>query len=534
MPKRNFLSFAFIKSSLNTPVAPFICFVVAFLNKCLVAWVYSDVSSDKSLYLLFAKTILEGHHPLENTGTINGLSNYFFSGAVVSPLYTLLAIPFLWLTKSMFLTSHIIDAIAWLIFLSGVYKLCSLFFKEKWIVSLFLLSIGFFVYPHEYFSTPKDTLAVGLICWSCVLTYRFLNLPPKSSRTLLLFTVLFSLFLVKYMYVPLSFFFIGLILLVIVTGKRKQFLGPTLLLAALFGLSAFLFFQYVNFLRQLYQEVNIIPVAEETSVSGFYPESLSHFYPFITSSFINTVFWSVQLSKFFHLSFEQLGGWWKVLDIVFFVGLLIFCLKQIIRRKPKNILTVVLITSALFTLFLIGYASVTRQAVITPHGTEWSFMNEPRFYLYLMVLIQMLCFLIIFKSNAFSYIRVVLLLLFVFEALHGIYFTAKRGFSYKEVHHEVIRQNPPVEVVDSFIKLYQKKNPNFVFASPHKDLRRLAQINNIDVLFFKADNSLLNQSTGATIIALEKKDSLLFDRFNAGKIIQTKVIEPFIINVYNK
>src|SRR5215217_7250953 len=99
------LSVPFLKKHFNSSVATFICFAIALLNKCLIAWLYSDISSDKSLYLLFAKTILQGRQPLEDTGIINGTTNYFFSGAIVSPLYTLLAVPFLWLTKSMLATS---------------------------------------------------------------------------------------------------------------------------------------------------------------------------------------------------------------------------------------------------------------------------------------------------------------------------------------------------------------------------------------------------------------------------------------------
>lgn len=197
-------------------------------------------------------------------------------------------------------------------------------------------------------------------------------------------------------------------------------------------------------------------------------------------------------------------------------------------------MSVILITSSLFVLFLIGYACVTRQPVVTPHGTEWSFINEPRFYLYPMMVIQLLCFGLIFESNSSTYIKVLFLFLFIAEAIHGAYFTIKRSVFYKEVRIEVVTQNPTVNVIESILKPYKKEHQDIAFTSPHKDLRRLAQINNIPVIFFRADNSVLNSKSAITIIALEKKDSALFKNFTSQKIIEAKTVEPFLINIYRK
>ncbi|HEY0066366.1 MAG TPA: hypothetical protein VGB46_03350, partial [Flavisolibacter sp.] len=154
----------FLKANFNTRMAGVVCVLLALLNKSLVAWLHTDLEGDKALYLLLSQSILEGHLPLEPTGyASSGEFLYKYNGAIVSPLYTWLAVPALYLTRSFTTTSIIIDVLSWAVFFTGMYRFALLILRQRWAVNVMVLCCGFFLYPHELQSGPKDTLAVGLI-----------------------------------------------------------------------------------------------------------------------------------------------------------------------------------------------------------------------------------------------------------------------------------------------------------------------------------------------------------------------------------
>jgi hypothetical protein len=162
-----------IKKKITTKQVTIFCFLIALLNKILIAFLLTSLEGDKSLYLLFSQSLLDGHGLTEK---INLLSQkapvYSYNPAVISPLYSLLAAPVLWLTGSFFITSLVIDIVAWIVFFSGLYFVAKTILINQFYVNLFILATGFFIYPQQLASTPKDTLAIGLILWSCHLCYK--------------------------------------------------------------------------------------------------------------------------------------------------------------------------------------------------------------------------------------------------------------------------------------------------------------------------------------------------------------------------
>ncbi len=210
-----------LKAGLGSKWAVFFCISLALLNKIILSWLFTDLEGDKALYLLFAKSLLEGHSLLEPIKIAGNESIFYrFNPAIISPVYSLIAAPILWLTRSYFSTSVIIDTISWFVFLGGIYKIAQLIFQERWIINTFIICVGFFLYPHEINSGPKDTLAIGLILWSIYLTFCFINNKKPSVSKTILMPFVFCLFaLTKYLYSPLIIAFIVLLFFYVLNTK---------------------------------------------------------------------------------------------------------------------------------------------------------------------------------------------------------------------------------------------------------------------------------------------------------------------------
>ena len=135
-----------LKTGLSSNWAVLFCISLALLNKIILSWLFTNLEGDKTLYLLLSKSLLEGHSLLEPI-KIGGSNNIFyrFNPAITSPVYSILAAPILWLTRSYFTTSVIIDTLSWFVFFGGIYKIVQLVFQERWIINTFIICTGFFL-----------------------------------------------------------------------------------------------------------------------------------------------------------------------------------------------------------------------------------------------------------------------------------------------------------------------------------------------------------------------------------------------------
>ena len=525
----------YIKAFFDSYITTVICCLIAFFNKCLIAWLYTDLSYDKAFYFLFSKTIMQGYPPLEDTGLIMGITNYYFNGAIISPLYSLLAIPFLWITKSFSYTSYILDALAWFVFFTALHRLSKFFLKERWLVNIFILIAGFFLYPHELFSNPKDTLALGLICWACVLCSDMILKPVSIKRTIIFYIILVAIGLTKLLFVPLPFFYVGLIILFSIANKKKLIFRQALLALSLLILSTLLFSQYIIYLKTYYHQINIIPSPVLKTAVGFYPENLLNFYPFVSSSFIDYIFWSSMLSNVFALSFEKIANFYKILD-VFLMILAVGCLftKRTKILLKKNIPLLICISTCLFMLALICLISVIMKS--SEEGLTrqmFTFINTPRFYIFIMLIIQLSGFYLIFRFNSPPLLKIMFLSIFFLGGLHGVYFTVKQILRKDEVRQELKQKNPVVNLVYSYLKPFQNHEKTLLFTTPDNNLRRLAQINGIEVLYFSKKVSPQNE-IGLLAVALPETDSVLFKNYASLKLIKSDTIKPFILNFYDR
>lgn len=517
---------AFLRMHFNTKTAGVICVLLALLNKSLVAWLHTDLEGDKALYLLLSKSILEGHLPLEPVGfSSSGSFLYDYNSAIVSPLYTFLATPVLHLTKSFTATSVVLDVLSWAVFLTGLYRFALLILQERWAVNVMVLCCGFFIYPHELQSGPKDTLSIGLMMWSVWLMHRFVTVGPSVMRTVLTCLVFLMLGLNKFLYLPLVLLFLAIMFFYALKkgGKRLYHVLAVDLFCVLAGVGYYLFVMELGKYELPFQtELAQMPAKR------FSPEALVHTYPFISSSLINTNFWSVQLSDILNLSFEQVIIFFQLLDIVLLVLLVLLFRVLFLKLKGSGqpFLLVGVLTTGLILLILV-VMSVRYEPVVHPGSDRpWSFVQDARSFLFPMVFLQAVLFFYIFRHpSANAQLRNFLLLLFLIESLHGGYFTIKRMLGAEELKQS-IQQKTPIKQISNFLTGTQKQlGATIILSTPDPYLRRYALLNNIPVQIFNPCDSLRTHSTPVLYATFET------DSFQCSNVTARDTIRPYALTL---
>ena len=516
------------KPHLGTKAATIFCLLAALLNKSLIAWIYTDLSGDKSLYLLFAQQLLSGEHPLEPLGLINGQQNYFFNGAITSPLYSFLAAPLLGLTGSAYATSVIIDVLAWLVFFTGLFRLARLALGEVWAANLLVLCAGFFLYPHELQSPPKDVLAVGLILWAVVVLANSVKAPSRS-RALLLACLLIAVGLTKFLYVPLVLLMV--LLLWYFAFNTQANLKATAVVVTLVCVGAFVaFFLYLRYLKGLHQQTNIeMPPPMDDFQEGFFPQNLTATFPFISSALLNVNFWCTQLADILKVPFKTVYRFFQGLDLLLVLPLMFFLKRFVSRSKPAWLIGT-LAAAALVCLLMV--MSLRYKAVEYHAGASWTHVKESRSFLFVMIVLQVGLFYLVFYSALLPALKNFLLLLFLIECLHGAYFTTKQVINRQAVA-ENLHRGGLHQTVRRLKALHA--NTAVFLSTPNAQLRQLAQVHGIPVAYYAKDRCAIFQTAAdrSLLVALHQDELFFTGACVAEKEPDaTEPVAPFMLRYY--
>ncbi len=495
----------------------------------MIAWIFTDLEGDKSLYLLFAQSILDGHPPLEPTGAINGVPTYGYNQAVYSPLYTYLALPFLWATKSFTATSFCLDVFSWTVFLSGMFRMSLLLSHQRSIANLLVLCAGFFLYPHELESPPKDTLAIGLMMWNVYFFCQFVKHGPVTRYSILLVAGIISLSMIKFLYLPVALLFAIMPVFYALYKWSKTHLLHALSILAACLVYAFLFQYWIGHLRSFKSPFQLTAQVNEF-VSGFYPENLLKTFPFISASLINTNFWGVQLQDIFKLEPASITMLFQMIDLLLLVGLVLL-VRRIMRREPvvlrSGVMVACLILGMLFYMSA-RYESLDYQGL----SSTWTYVQDARSFLFLIVFIQTILFNFIFKGNTlFLSLRNFLLLMFLIECLHGGYFTMKQVMASNRLKQEKSKGSPVKRITTLVLQAKEESGNTVTISTPDHHLRRYAFLQGITVNQFQGTACLPGQPPYPVLFAVYESDSSIL-QCSEGRQLASDQIRPFILQFY--
>lgn len=526
-----------LRAAFNNRSVTWLCLLLAVLNKSLIAWLYSDLSGDKALYLLFTAGFLKtgiGAEEIKIAET--GAAVYLFNPAIYSPLYALLCAPLLWLTKSFFATQLLASIFGWVLFFTAIYKTATLVLKERWQVNLFIVCVGFFIYPHELFSTPKDTLAIAFSLWCTVFIVQFIRNKPDWLTTVFLTLSIACIGLTKLLYTPLVVVLLSMLLLFLFIIKGRKYFVHYLVCIGLVLLIAFGTWLLLLQPTEHFASVNpiIIPTDGTKFISGFYPKNLLHIYPFISSAVINTDFWGAQLDRLNVISFSQTMNAFRAAD-VFILLLLLLLLATNIKRIHFSVVHMLLIVAAATLAGTVIYLSLTTKAFsfISDSGT-YTYVSEGRSFLLPILTLQLLIFYFVFCSHGAKALKILLLLFFLLECFHGFYFTVKQTINANEV--SVYKKNDDaIKQVTGMVLEKTKKEKNLSLITTDRNLRRYAVLQGVDVYSFT--NVPMNLSwmkkRDTYIVVTHTADSVYLKKLPAAGLKAIPGILPYVLHRFD-
>jgi hypothetical protein len=344
------------------------------------------------------------------------------------PGYSLLLAPFYVLFNHNYilagLTLDILAAITLIIFTRRILKLLE---TPVHLINVFTLLTGFFIY-YFYFINSSDAIAITFFVLAIYYTLAFIkngNASPKHILAIVL--CLFVSGLIKYLFIPVVFI-VPIFIFWKGYADNNKILKKT-------GIISFSFLAVLFASLLIWQKINSgsATYISETS-RGFFPANLLHTYPAIPASFINPDTISRAFpagSSVVNLSFHI----FQFLHILLFLVAIIYAVRRIIIKGFKEMsanssffyLSFFLSAGITFVLVVLSF-SIGKEENIPGHW--WTYVEEPRYYGLVTVLIHLAVFVLYQYRNKFlfktKYVFYFLLLLMLPEAFRGIVFTAKR------------------------------------------------------------------------------------------------------------
>ncbi len=469
----------FFYNWLSKKQAGWFAVLVATVVKSILTAVFSSFEGDKSYYLLLGKNIAAGHG---FTVPITLLSNPSITDQVyipsaVSPLYSILSVPLLWLfPDNFYIVTWIIESLSWLLLFIVLHRILSTLIADPFWPNLFIIFSGFYLYNIELSSSSKDVLATALIflaLFRCIqITQNKKNLFPYILVSSLIFILPG---LTKFIYLPLALVFPFCILWIGFTSKQKKVLrvgAITFILSVVLVAMHYLYFHSLetdalsnhgDFFSNRWS----LAKSGDDFVHGFFPENMLLMYPYIPAAFFNLDVIGVQVRSFIPSLYKMYGLMLSILNalgILILLVLFIYKCRQLYRSSISSRNSFFLCGTIIsFSMLLLASALSMRYHTIEYKGggSAWTYVFENRPFVFSIIFIQLLLFIFLFSSKVKSAfllrLKPVIAIVLAIGFFHGVYFGLKSVVSPAQANQRPVSINKlVVDDADSI----QKANPS--------------------------------------------------------------------------
>jgi hypothetical protein len=457
-----------LKLYLSSRPASIIIILLSVAGRILQAIHFSSVAGDRAYQILATKNFVAGHGIRTYEVFANDLSAPHYIPLIKwPPGYSILLSPFYALCgDSFFWGSLLLDIIAAILLIWFARKIILLFKLPLYIINLYTLITGFFMYG---FCTVCSSDMIGALLYEMALYFTLLFILSDTKKYSTAFIISFLLFAggsVRYLSMPVAFviplYFIGCGLF----QRNKAFIsrGMFMMLMVTLFTAGLLIFQKFYGGAAAY-------VAE--SEKGFYPENLLRTDTFIFSSFINTGLSYVQLEKLSGLSYKTLVVNTRLIHLFIFAGVLLLFLYWFKKKRNKSIsfsehFMYIGISSSLVLFALLSYLSLTNAPIPLYPPANWTFVEESRYYFIPFLFLQQLFFIAFwhYRRTAQKWITRFLftgMLVFLINVIHDIYFTVKIAVAkeqkskntnmqyHRDLLHKIIKENSGKNIITTAV-----------------------------------------------------------------------------------
>lgn len=498
---------------------PYLCLFIAVVVKIILQVHFFSIMDDKSYQLLGAKNLIAGNGLsinqvlIENTALVKHIPLVGWP-----PGYSLVIAPFLLLFGSNFFYAALaFDVFCVFPFFYYLYKLISLLALSGRLKNLFILSIGFFIYP---FGSNNCTDFAALICMLAAVYYSicFTRNSKKNINFILIIVSLLLAVLFRYLYLPVIFSLPAALLIAGSIQKKKEWakgayrITGTLLLA----IAAILLFQK----QQTGEAIYIVPVQK-----GLYFEHLLKTSPFIPGSFFDVQIATTLLVTITGKSYQVLFQLATYLNLILLLFLFVYSAKWLSQLKlhfKKNDQSSVFILLGMsistVIVLMLFYLSVTNGMHKAAYSNRlWTFVQESRYYAFCILFIQLVTFVYLFNrygslTKFWKAIALTAAIILSLQFVHRIYYTSKLLMAKNDSFYMYPDKKRQLDLITTLPQKIKKEYPDFdiIVTSVNASFCNLSGLYNVksvyDPTFLNHLEKLTNRKT--KIIAVLSKASL--------------------------
>ncbi|HEV8287324.1 MAG TPA: hypothetical protein VGQ09_23610 [Chitinophagaceae bacterium] len=392
-----------------------------------------------SYQILAAENFYEGHGISLTKITAEDISSPVYEPLFQwPPGFSLLFIPFYILFNKNYLPAAIaislLSAIALIFFCRSILKILNI---PHFLINLYTFITGFFIY---YFYSKPCTDATAITFFVIGIYFTLLLLKTNKyylKNSVCIIIALIICGTIKYLYMPVVFI-IPLFLIL------KGFLAESPIIKKT-GVISFLTLLFTFVLLLIFQKYTSDSLGYIKEVErGFFPENLLAAHPFLCASLVKPESMEVLFSP----KPETAITIFHVFQLIHFLGILfliIFTIKRlsVYRLKknfpPDNFFYLFFFISLAINFLLIALSLwVSKEFVYT--GRFWTYLEEPRYYGMINVLLHIGIFVIyqyssLSKSYKLKLLFFFLIILLIPEIFRGAIFTVNRVLNFnKEIY----------------------------------------------------------------------------------------------------
>ncbi len=512
--------FNYCKSLLSQKKTGIIFLIIAILAKIAMQLAYFSISDDKSVQLLAAKNLLDGHGLTINRVLLSNLSSEEFMPMVGwPPGYSVVLSPLLWFFNNDYKTAGLVFDIACVFpFYFYLIRILNFLSLQTWLKNLFIIFSGFFFYQAD---SHTSTDFVSLVCMLAGFYYLLRLMQQEKTKFSLVASVSISFFLAgffRYNYIPVVFCCPILLGVAGIINKKKRWIKGGFQMGLLLGvlLFALLLFQHYN---------TGSPGYINTRETGFFPENLLKMHPVVGGSFFDIDVHLRLFTNFVGGSYRENEDYFEYINHILFILLLAYGMSWIRKNKLQlktNIAFFIFMgfSISVAIIFLLMFLSVRNSAILSPTSSPWTYVQESRYFAFIVVFIQLVVFACLFNrfeqlSRFWKRIAVFCAFVIIVQFVHKVYYVSIFW----------MRSNPPfytsavftikTESITRFIKSAQNQNPAYeiIVASPDYNTCNYASLENIKAIHLSSPPSLSQQISSVTpvklLIVIPKK--MIFD-----------------------
>ena len=454
----------FLQQLLSRKDVSIFCFILAICIKILLTWSFLKVHNDKLYQAMAGINLIEGHGLTLKQVHVSNLSKEYYESLVGwPPGYSVLFAIIYKFVNDIDVSCFIIDIIFIVLYFIILRKLLKQLDFPVYLINLLLLFNGSSIPNYLIHSNPTDLITLVLSIYTCYFSIRVFKKEKDVAAVVLLafLNVIPAWF--RYVYIPVTFVVPALFLWNGWIKKNMPLLqhGIIILVAGILSTIALLAFQ-----KPYETNVGYVVVSER----GVFWSNLLQLSPILITAFINTEFYSLQLSSFTGITYSswmQIMKWINLVLFTFFLGrFLIFSLqrKWLVNTSWQAFITAGGITA--FSIFcVLAYMSITHNAYYPPPlNLFWTYLSEERYFIFIELIIAIIAVRWLFMSQSAALkpkklLQWLFLLAFAIELIHGFYFLGKNFTLVHKKNHHLLNY------IDNVIKENNKKDIEVVFAA---------------------------------------------------------------------